>query len=99
MTADLVIAISSVATFLVVIVTMFIVGRLSITSNRSANEKLTTVQQSTTASMELTQVKLDEIHELVNSRLTTALAKIDKLELRIQALTGEKPTGEPPASG
>jgi hypothetical protein len=44
-----------------------------------------------------TKDKLNEIHVLVNSRLTEALAKIDLLEGRLQGLTGERPTGEPPA--
>ena len=32
-----------------------------------------------------------EIHVLVNARLTEALEKITRLEARIEALTGEKP--------
>jgi hypothetical protein len=40
--------------------------------------------------------KLTVIHDLVNSRLSEALAKIDRLELQREQLTGEKPTGEPP---
>lgn len=40
--------------------------------------------------------KLDEIHTLVNSRLTEALAKIDRLEASLFEATGEAPTGEPP---
>lgn len=42
--------------------------------------------------------KLDTIHTLVNSRLTAALDKIDKLEAKLQDLTGKVPTGEPPPS-
>jgi hypothetical protein len=42
-----------------------------------------------------TQSKLDVIHELVNSRLSAALDKIDLLELRLHEITGEVPTGEP----
>ena len=40
--------------------------------------------------------KLELVHELVNSRLTAALDKIDRLEKKLQALTGKPPTGEPP---
>ncbi len=40
--------------------------------------------------------KLDTIHTLVNSRLTEALAKIDRLEAKLYDVTGEPPTGEPP---
>ena len=40
--------------------------------------------------------KLNEIHILVNSRLTEALAKIDRLEAKLFSVTGEAPTGEPP---
>ena len=40
--------------------------------------------------------KLNEIHILVNSRLSEALAKIDRLEAKLFAVTGETPTGEPP---
>ena len=40
--------------------------------------------------------KLDVIHDLVNSRLTEALQKIDRLEARLLEKTGEAPTGEPP---
>ncbi len=36
------------------------------------------------------------VHELVNSRLTAALDKIDALELKLHSLTGTPPTGEPP---
>ncbi len=36
------------------------------------------------------------MHELVNSRLTAALDKIDALELKLHSLTGTPPTGEPP---
>ncbi len=39
--------------------------------------------------------KLEEVHVLVNSRLTKALEKIDSLELKLQKLTGQAPTGEP----
>ena len=42
--------------------------------------------------------KLDTIHQLVNSRLTAALDKIDSLEKKLQDVTGRIPTGEPPAS-
>lgn len=44
-----------------------------------------------------TSGKLGEIHELVNSRLTEALQKIDRLEQQRFETTGELPTGEPPA--
>ena len=40
--------------------------------------------------------RLTKVHELVNSRLSEALHKIDTLENRIYLLTGEAPTGEPP---
>jgi hypothetical protein len=40
--------------------------------------------------------KLEVVHELVNSRLTAALDKIDRLEAQLQTLTGHTPTGEPP---
>jgi len=40
--------------------------------------------------------KLNEIHILVNSRLSEALAKIDRLEAKLFSVTGEPPTGEPP---
>jgi hypothetical protein len=39
--------------------------------------------------------KLDTIHGLVNSRLSTALAKIDALEARLFETEGRMPTGEP----
>jgi hypothetical protein len=42
-----------------------------------------------------TTTKLDDIHTLVNSRLTEALSKIDRLEQRLYQVTGELPTGEP----
>jgi hypothetical protein len=45
-----------------------------------------------------TSTKLDTIHVLVNSRLTEALNKIDRLEARLHDVTGEVPTGEPPAA-
>ncbi len=45
---------------------------------------------------EATATKLDTIHVLVNSRLTEALAKIDRLEAKLYETTGEPPTGEPP---
>lgn len=45
----------------------------------------------------ITSDKLETIHTLVNSRLTEALAKIDRLEAKLYGLTGEEPTGEPPA--
>ncbi len=40
--------------------------------------------------------KLEVVHELVNSRLTAALDKIDRLEERLHGLTGIRPSGEPP---
>jgi hypothetical protein len=43
-----------------------------------------------------TEEKLGVVHELVNSRLTAALNKIDLLEAKLQTLTGHAPTGEPP---
>ena len=43
-----------------------------------------------------TEKKLDVVHELVNSRLTAALNKIDVLEAKLQNITGKPPTGEPP---
>lgn len=46
----------------------------------------------------VTTVRLGEIHTLVNSRLTEALKKIDQLESRLYVVTGEAPTGEPPAT-
>ena len=55
------------------------------------------VEGTLSASTERTTEKLDEIHVLVNSRLTEALAKIDRLEARLHGLTGEEPTGEPPS--
>ena len=42
--------------------------------------------------------KLNVVHELVNSRLTSALDKIDRLERQLQDLTGRTPTGEMPAN-
>jgi hypothetical protein len=41
------------------------------------------------------QQGLVKVHELVNSRLSEALAKIDRLESALQGLTGRVPTGEP----
>jgi hypothetical protein len=43
-----------------------------------------------------TTAKLTEIHVLVNSRLTETLKKIDSLEGKLYAATGETPSGEPP---
>ena len=41
--------------------------------------------------------KLDVIHTLVNSRLTAALEKIDRLETRLFQTEGVEPTGEDPS--
>lgn len=83
--------------FLITSVILVVMGKKALDSSHLANEKLMIAQEATMASTAETQKKLDTIHELVNSRLSAALEKIDKLELRIQALTGEEPTGEPAA--
>jgi Tol biopolymer transport system component len=44
-----------------------------------------------------TTEKLDTIHTLVNSRLSEALAKIDRLEAKLYDVTGETPSGETPS--
>ena len=38
----------------------------------------------------------NEIHRMVNSRLTEALTKIDDLEVKLFQATGEVPSSEPP---
>jgi len=67
-------------------------------AKRSADKAAGAVQRvETTLAVSDAQTthKLNEIHVLVNSRLTEALAKIDRLETRLQIETGEAPTGEP----
>lgn len=59
---------------------------------RHAAERVETTLAETTGQ---TAEKLGEIHTLVNSRLTEALAKIDRLEAALYDVTGEAPTGEP----
>jgi len=61
-------------------------------AKHAAERVESTLAQSTDATTE----KLDTIHTLVNSRLTEALKKIDRLEQRLYETTGEPPTGEPP---
>ena len=43
-----------------------------------------------------TSEKLDAIHSLTNSRLSAALAKIDRLERHLLETEGREPTGEEP---
>jgi len=54
------------------------------------------VERTLAQSTDATTTQLGEIHTLVNSRLTEALKKIDRLEAKLLIATGEMPTGEPP---
>ena len=56
------------------------------------------VEETLAISDSQTTHKLDQIHVLVNSRLTEALAKIDRLEKKLLIETGEMPSGEPPTA-
>lgn len=78
---------------IVILGLLIIIVLMTVKSLRTASQ----MQERLVAMHQLVNTRLAEIHDLVNSRLSAALNKIDRLELRIQALTGEAPTGEPPA--
>lgn len=63
---------------------------------RNAEVAVKKVETALASTSDVTTEKLDTIHTLVNSRLTEALKKIDRLEARLYKATGETPTGEPP---
>jgi hypothetical protein len=74
-----------------------LIGVLLVNRNvRRAAASALAVDQQLTATSESSSSKLDQIHILVNSRLTAALASIKALEQRLEALTGEKPSGKAP---
>jgi uncharacterized protein HemX len=68
-------------------------------ANRNASRARAAAEQvaeQLTATDAKTSRKLDTIHSLVNSRLTAALEKIDRLEERLFETEGRQPTGEDP---
>ncbi len=80
---------------IILAIVVYYTGRQANRNAKRAAMAAETVQGKLDDSTSYINRKLDTIHILVNSRLTQALDKIDRLELRIQALTGEPPTGEP----
>lgn len=94
-------------TILGTLITAIITGLFGIyIANRNANrandnavqarEATNVVAQQLVATDAKTSKKLDTIHSLVNSRLTAALQKIDRLEERLFETEGRVPTGEEP---
>ncbi len=75
---------------------VYFVGRQAKHSADQAVVAAERVENTLVISTSDTTQRLQEIHVLVNSRLTEALRKIDRLEQRLLAETGELPTGEPP---
>ncbi len=82
---------------------VYLTGRQAKRSADKAEGAAARVESTLAISDTATATKLNEIHSLeqtihvlVNSRLSEALAKIDRLEAKLFAETGEVPTGEPP---
>ncbi len=77
--------IAALGTLLTGVAVVITASRTGHSVEAAADKLAETTEATTTATGE----KLDEIHVLVNSRLTEALAKIERLELRL----GDEPTG------
>jgi archaellin len=54
------------------------------------------VAETLAVTKDVTTAKLDEIYVRVDGRLTEALEKIDRLEVKLFRATGEGPMGKPP---
>lgn len=81
------------------VLTPFVVWLIGRQAKKSADKAVVAaerVEETLAISTADATQRLDSIHVLVNSRLTEALAKIDRLEARLYDITGEAPTGEPP---
>jgi hypothetical protein len=86
----------SVLSPIVLVLTIYFVGRQAKQSADHAAVAVERVEETLVVSTNDTTQRLQEIHVLVNSRLSEALMKIDRLEAKIFEVTGEAPTGEPP---
>lgn len=87
-----------IVTILSPILLAVVVWRLTtkaIEAAKKAADEAENVRQHLVINTSATMTKLDHITLMVNSRLSEALLKIDRLETRIYNLTGEEPTGEP----
>jgi hypothetical protein len=85
--------------YLVLILLVAITVKVGIQAGGNARRAENTarrVEEALEASDKRYTAKLDHILELVNSRLSEALTKIDRLEAQRYEETGQPPTGEPP---
>jgi hypothetical protein len=92
---DMLVSAVTALTPLGLVLVVYHTGRQARLSSDKAAVAAERVEASLARSDIQTEFKLDQIHVLVNSRLSEALAKIDRLEARLFAVTGEIPTGEP----
>ncbi len=75
------------------IITPILTGRIANANAQRAAEAVARVEKKLDTTTANTNAKLDRIDSMVDGRLTTALAKIDQLESRIEDLTGRRTPG------
>lgn len=73
-------------------------AQAAVVATEAVKEALIQTTAVTAGKLEDIHVLEQTIHLLVNSRLSTALSEIHRLQLLLEKLTGQTPTGEPPLS-